>query len=340
MLVRDFSLQWHLTEKCNLRCKHCYQNLTYLKQEISFKKKISLLERIVKFCKLIKKRPRIAFTGGEPFAIKRELKQILEWCNKKHPEIKLSILSNGVLIGGEDISYLKKLKNLEYIQISLEGLKERNDFIRGSGVFKKAVDTIGKLKENSIKVAVMCTLTRLNYDDVIPLINFCEKLGVDYFGIDRIVPEGEGSNLKTFMVSPLELKEIYYKIALKQKEFIEEGKKLKIVMKRPLWCLIKEEYKNELKDLDIGGACAAAFNGLTIMPNGDIMPCRRMDMVIGNAIKQELIDIWYGSEVLWNLRERMGECSSCEYKNKCYGCRAIAKAIKGNYLAKDVQCWK
>ncbi|HRU32441.1 MAG TPA: radical SAM/SPASM domain-containing protein, partial [bacterium] len=25
-MVKDFSFQWHITDLCNLRCRHCYQD--------------------------------------------------------------------------------------------------------------------------------------------------------------------------------------------------------------------------------------------------------------------------------------------------------------------------
>ncbi len=115
-----FTLQWHITERCNLQCKHCYQNENYIEEEMGFKKKIELIDKFVYFCSKIGKKPRISFTGGEPFAIKDELYSLLDYCNKKYPSIKKSVLTNGTLIKEEDISLLKNF-NLDYIQISLDG---------------------------------------------------------------------------------------------------------------------------------------------------------------------------------------------------------------------------
>lgn len=79
------------------------------------------------------------------------------------------------------------------------------------------------------------------------------------------------------------------------------------------------------------------------MPNGDVMPCRRMNLVIGNLKKENLFDIWYSSEILWKLRDRkeyLNGCGACENLDICAGCRAVAYGITGDYFAKDPQCWK
>ena len=152
---RSFTLQWHLTEKCNLKCKHCYQNLDYIKKELNLKTKLKIIDDFVKFCRKIERKPRFSFTGGEPFLIKKQLYTLLAYCKKNYPTIESSILTNGTLITEKDISILKS-SNISYIQVSLDGAFEQtHDFIRGKGTFKKALKTLRLLKKNGIKTAVM-----------------------------------------------------------------------------------------------------------------------------------------------------------------------------------------
>src|SRR4030065_1599223 len=75
--IKDFNffIQWHLTERCNLRCRHCYQGRKRIpemtpdevKQEIdgademfqAWEKEYGILVS-----------PSVHFTGGEPFLYK------------------------------------------------------------------------------------------------------------------------------------------------------------------------------------------------------------------------------------------------------------------------------
>ena len=106
-----------------------------------------------------------------------------------------------------------------------------------------------------------------------------------------------------------------------------------------LRCLVGQELESD----DFVGSCAAGLSTLTVMPNGDVMPCRRMNVVIGNLREKSLFDIWYSSEMLWKLREReknLKICGKCKNLNVCGGCRAVAFGVTGDYFAKDPQCWK
>jgi radical SAM protein with 4Fe4S-binding SPASM domain len=95
------------------------------------------------------------------------------------------------------------------------------------------------------------------------------------------------------------------------------------------------------------GGCAAAFSGLTILPDGTITPCRRLPVPIGNVRRDSLREVWATSEVLQRLRDQgsyRGKCGTCSRWNVCRGCRAIAYAYahlqgQADYLAEDPQCF-
>ncbi|OAD18962.1 heme d1 biosynthesis protein, partial [Candidatus Thiomargarita nelsonii] len=46
---KSLLLQWHITERCNLRCAHCYQD-NYARDELSF---ADLLKVLAQFKKLL-----------------------------------------------------------------------------------------------------------------------------------------------------------------------------------------------------------------------------------------------------------------------------------------------
>lgn len=92
----------------------------------------------------------------------------------------------------------------------------------------------------------------------------------------------------------------------------------------------------------MGAPCPVGINGLAMMPDGTVLPCRRFPIKIGNVLKDSLYKIWYTSDLLWKMRDRtlVEKCGSCENKEKCYGCRGMAWAYFGDYLKPDPQCWK
>ncbi|MCX8191745.1 MAG: SPASM domain-containing protein, partial [Nitrososphaerales archaeon] len=89
--------------------------------------------------------------------------------------------------------------------------------------------------------------------------------------------------------------------------------------------------------------CAAGMpNGyITILPNGDIIPCMLLQIKIGNVKEESIIKIWNESPILAKLRSREldGECGKCFYKDVCAGCRGRAYEVTGNMMATDPGCW-
>ncbi len=56
-----------------------------------------------------------------------------------------------------------------YYQVSLEGLEEHNDEIRGAGNFQRVLSFLKSLRRFDIPAMVMLTLTRANLRQVLPL---------------------------------------------------------------------------------------------------------------------------------------------------------------------------
>jgi radical SAM protein with 4Fe4S-binding SPASM domain len=91
----------------------------------------------------------------------------------------------------------------------------------------------------------------------------------------------------------------------------------------------------------LGAPCVIGKDGICVMPNGDILPCRRFPVSIGNLLTDSLSRIWEKSELLEKLRRKenlKGKCSSCEIK-ECRGCRSLALALTNDYLEEDPHCW-
>lgn len=65
-IPKSFYIQWHITERCNLRCKHCYQDNSYINNELDFNSLCNILDSYIKTLKIWKIRGSISITGGEP----------------------------------------------------------------------------------------------------------------------------------------------------------------------------------------------------------------------------------------------------------------------------------
>lgn len=131
-----------LTDRCNLKCKHCYYGC---KDTVSMVNELPF-EEIVEIIMLIKKlNPReVILTGGEPLLRKDILKILVQLRNNFTGKIALS--TNGTLINSQNAKVICEC--VDGISISLDGYDEKScSYIRGTGVFTKVLNNIKILKK-------------------------------------------------------------------------------------------------------------------------------------------------------------------------------------------------
>ena len=329
--TRSFYFQWHIVERCNLRCRHCYQNSHQAGElgETDLQKIACLLESA-----LIQWRysGRVSLTGGEPFLVPGTLFRLLKFFEDSPSFEWVGILTNGTQIDRSTAERLSRLRKLREVQVSLDGDQATHDSIRGPGSYRRTLDGIAELRGAGVKTAIMFTLTKQNAGSATSMIDLATELGVDAVTVERASPIGPkcgGDDL----LSADEIREIYTTIA-QRKRGLGNGSGTRIRTSRPLWCLA---------DQKLGGFCPAGFGCLAILHDGTVLPCRRLEIPVGNILRDGLYRIWYTSPVLWKLRNRKllsGECGNCEFQGGCGGCRAIAHAMTGDFMAEDPQCWK
>ena len=330
---RSFHLQWHITERCNLRCKHCYLDPIFLKSELPLQKLINIFEKYIEQIKiwgLPKQATRISFTGGEPL-VRKDFFELLKKCYENRDIIQYGILTNGTLLNNNIVGKLKKL-GVSYIQVSLEGTEKTNDYIRGKGTFKKIIQAIKLLKKVGIPVNISMTVSKLNLKDVSAVIDLSREMGTS-LGIRRFVPTGRGKKeMQESLLSPLEVKKLFLEVLRAQKD-----PSLKIGMGCEDGILAQEMHY-----LPLG--CSAGYASFTVVPNGDVYPCRKLPIYSGNLLKQSFSEIYYNSEPLQKLRNLNNinnDCQSCPYFNECHGgAKCVSYAYFGDSFAPDPQCWR
>jgi radical SAM protein with 4Fe4S-binding SPASM domain len=321
----DFFFQWHLTEKCNLHCLHCYQEKGLL-EELTFSEIKETLNEISLMLEDWAKIYGLAFqtsinvTGGEPF-LRPDLFPILEEMIQQG--FDLYLLSNGTLVDREKARRLSRLP-VRGVQISLEGLKRTHEALRGKGSFAGAVKGIGTLVETGIPVTINTTLSEINREQFLEMIPLAQALGAQRLGFSRLIPAGQGALLAANLLNPDQVRDLYQDIL----SLAPQG--LELVSGDPLFRQMESgPAKEDLGSIPLGG-CAAGVSGLTLMADGTVTPCRRLPVPLGNVRRDSLRELWSSSPVLEMLRDKnsyQGKCSRCRRWAACRGCRAMAYAF-------------
>ncbi len=90
--------------------------------------------------------------------------------------------------------------------------------------------------------------------------------------------------------------------------------------------------------------CTAGDSLMTVLPNGDLLPCRRMPVSVGNLKKKHLAELYYTSDFFRDLRDRRRisrGCENCFYQKLCRGgLKCLSYAVYGSPFRADPGCWR
>lgn len=338
------SYQWHITDNCDQRCKHCY-----LFAEDAMLKCVTtpwdMLLRTLDECTLdaAKRhgRPMFAVTGGDPILHPR-FWDLAEEIHRRG--FRWLMMGNPFHLTPEVCTRLKQLGVLRY-QMSLDGLEPFHDFMRKPGSFRATLEAIRLLNDAGIESQIMSTLSKKNLDDIIALMDVVAAHEAYSFSFARYC--ATSPEKAEDYPSPEEYHRFlaaYYEksIALKK-----QGFKTRFIQKDHLFTLLKWErgeftvpaFSKSNPDMVCDG-CHLGRTGC-ILANGDVVACRRMESTVGNVWKESLwhLETCEAMQRYADVKE-IEKCTDCELLNWCRGCRAVGFNATGNLHGADPCCWK
>ncbi len=319
-----FSLQWHVTQACDLHCRHCYDRTA--RTIPSLAQGLDVLRQLQVFCQKRRVGGQISFTGGNPF-----LHPNFFEFYRAATDLGFGTVVLGNPVAEEKLEQLSAIGPPRYYQISLEGLEEHNDEIRGPGNFRRVLGFLETLRQFQIPSTVMLTLTRANLRQVLPLAEILRPLA-DGFTFNRLALFGEGAQL--------ELPELkaYQAFLAEYLEAVSHNPVLNL--KDNLFNILLEQEGLEPFGGCTGFGCGAAFNFLTLLSDGEVHACRKMPSWIGN-LKEAGLEELYESAAAQRYRRGCASCRDCPLHPTCGGCLAVTASLGGDpFTERDPFCFR
>ena len=331
-MEEQFHIQWHITNLCNLRCQHCYQDDFSKKSDLDWAGLEKVCDNLLNTMREWGKTACIHLTGGEPL-LKPDLLPLLTHLDRHSKVEELGIITNGLTIDQEIMRRLSGFSKLKKIKISLDGGDaETNDSIRQKGAFDKVMQNLPLIKEGGrFEILFMLTVMKRNFRSLPSLFRLCHNIDIDGLIIERFIPLGRGRKNMDEVLSKEEWKEMVGMLA----DFVSAEEENSFLP----YQAFQISFSGGEPEL-LGAPCVIGVDGLCIMPEGNVFPCRRFPVSIGNLLETPLKQIWEKSEILGRLRKKKslkGKCGSCEMKD-CRGCRSLALALTGDFLEEDPHC--
>jgi radical SAM protein with 4Fe4S-binding SPASM domain len=92
-----------------------------------------------------------------------------------------------------------------------------------------------------------------------------------------------------------------------------------------------------------GMACKRHSIGAFVDSCGKVQPCSGVPVEAGNIKEHDLSEILSNTEIFKVARNMekyiQGECKTCQFNNRCYGCRSLAYTMTNSFVAADPLCW-
>lgn len=335
--MKKLLLQLHITDKCNCCCTHCYQEHVGKENELSISAFTHIVEQFKELLNDLGSarspvRGQITVTGGEPF-LHPDFFMFLELLAANRQYFDFAILTNGTLLDRNAAKRLKILRPL-FVQVSMEGTKATHDKMRGAGNYQKTVAALQNLVQAKLRTFISFTAHRDNYREFIKVAELGRRLNVSKVWGDRHIPLGNGAILKKQMLTAEETCEFFKIIKRASRKSLRYlFSKTQISLDRGLQFLIggKQPYH-----------CSAGNGLITLVPNGDIYPCRRMPILAGNIFETSLRDIYKHSPIFLELRSTKvcSGCEKCLYARACGGgLHCLSYAVYKDFQKADPGCW-
>ena len=342
---------WNFTNKCNLDCKHCYQDSgqAAIAGELTLEEKLDLVDQMG-----WAHMPMLALSGGEP-TLSEDLLPVIR--RAKSYDMHLTMATNGTTMTARRAEDLAEA-GLRYVEISLDSVSpEKHDTFRGrEGYWQKAVEgakTVVATK--GLRLGIAMCVHRDNFDEVSDMISFAEELGAGCFAHFNFIPVGRGLKMASKDISPAQREQL---LAMLSEKMQAGG--IGIISTAPQLgrvCLAGAALENGRVSCSHAGSgsgvkarvvakylggCGAGRTYVCIEPNGDVTPCVYLPhRIMGSVRNRTLADIFRNNEfwdVLNDRSQRLHHCEVCTFKNYCGGCRARADAYFGQLNAGDPGC--
>jgi radical SAM protein with 4Fe4S-binding SPASM domain len=338
-------VSYAVTRKCNLKCKHCYSDAADrpASDELSTFESKMLLDSLADWGIHL-----LIFDGGEPLC-RDDFFEIAKYASDKR--MRIVVGSNGTLIDAETAERMKDV-GVQAVQISIDGARpETHDSFRGEeGSFHGAIRGVEACKQAGLPFQFGMVIRKQSLSEIPTMLELAVKSranAAEFFDLVQ-VPRVR-KECPEEILSRDERKSVMEWLA-------EAQMRCPIVIRTPgcpMYAVILKAGNVQPKHLPAHAlrripyydrGCAAGMpNGyITILPNGDVIPCMLLQVRLGNVREENIVKIWEESSILAKLRSRLlleGECSRCRHRDVCGGCRGRAYEETGNMLASDPGCW-
>lgn len=326
-LINEHPLQqlfWECTLRCNLHCRHCGSDCKSVAGQLDMPKEdfMRVLDSVAR--KTDPHKVFVIVSGGEPLM----RKDLEECCAEIYAKgFPWGMVTNGLNLTPERFLGLLKA-GMHSITISLDGLEEDHNWMRGDKKSFKQVDRVLALliQAPHLTFDVVTCVNRRNYPKLHEIKEYLIRKGVKCWRLFTVFPVGRAASDPMMKLNSDEFKGVF--------EFIRETKREGRIIINYACEGFLGNYEMEVRDHFF--SCQAGITIGSVLIDGSISACTsiRSDYHQGNIYEDDFMDVWEKRFHPYRNREwmRKGECDNCKYFRYCHGNGMHLRDGYGNLL--------
>ena len=195
-LETPIKIQWKITKKCNLKCKHCYlgslNNVAPSKELVD-----KILKEIINSNVM-----EVTISGGECLTY-----EYIDYVIKRliASKIKVTLFTNGLLLKQFLDKLNEDLTSYLNIYVSVDGLQKTHELIRGENTYKRTINNIEYAIKLGYEITTSTVVNSINYDEIIGMVQKLKEIGVKNVQLANVIIKGNADK-KLLITHDMQLK--------------------------------------------------------------------------------------------------------------------------------------
>ena len=311
------SIILNTTDQCNMGCIYCSASDNRSKQEMDIKIAKKTLDEAIKLETI----PRIVFHGSEPLLNMPLIRATVMHGESLPKRVLFYIQSNLTTLTTEKLKFIRE-HNIG-VSTSIDGFRAQHNatrpFRNGSPSYNLVTKNMGKVMQGQKGMCTVTVVTGYNVSSLSDIALDLESRGVTHI---QFLPSVKCSKSDTdFRPTNEELTKSYVHLFEQTFRRMERGEQKAVIRNIPQF-LASMFIRTGVDSCRI---CSSADYHplLAVDINGDIFPCdyffRKPDHVIGNIMKDSLVDVLNSPRNSRNGPIEDTACGKCDIRRICGG---------------------
>lgn len=307
-------LFFELTDRCNLRCRHCGSSCTGANRNLL---PFDAVERVLRRVagRYDPKKILVCLTGGEPL-LYPELTRVI--AAARGLGFPVGMTTNGTLIGEHEANALAAA-GLDTVAVSADGLGAVHDaFRRQEGSFDAAISGARALQAAGLSPQIISVIHPGNIRQLDEMCRYFQSEGFYSWRVVNVDPIGRARGNAACLLDAQQLRTLYDFIRAKR---MDPACRMEVTY----GCshFVTFAYERMLRDFYF--QCGAGTKVASVAANGDILACldieRRPELVQGSIREDDFIDVWENRfrPFRTDRTARSAVCRACEHREICMG---------------------